>query len=745
MPSSLKANELSQWTHGNPDLIGKLFLNLFEFLRLETNKGKDPYGVYAKINVNISFFISLLGDGRLYIPQLNMAGKDASALLGAYLRQGITIDDVPIVELSPEQIEVVHTFVNPLIPPGFTAKQFFDGLKGKPSEKHAAILKLLIFKDIPAEQLEKMHKDKYAKHVNSLIESILNLADFMRTPFNVLVLEEKAAVAAAKKMGSPHAQTSGIDLQWTSMYKAIEQSLQNVIETKKGKSKQAGEYLEVIRPFLVQCQACFGLANTRYQVEKEAKEEARKREEEVSETFKELGIIEKNAEKVKEFISKFRQSIIEKEREPTRIEELRRMTLSQLITAYGAQWQNALERNRKELADTKEELEKLRHENTSIHDESDRKLSLIQQQLEESRKELEENKVQIKQHTQELEILRNTKSSSSETIQKLQKELEKEKQKFIEKRDAYEQLKSQFDALKRENENLQIKLQSYSKQEQLIIHLQEQLKVLQHENELLRSKSQPEEEITLVPSEDLTEVLHLRSQLQSLQEENEILRHQDKVRQQANSPDKDVSSEVVQLRSEIQLLRQQNSQLREELSKVVHPIDKIEPKSVDLTEAKIKLSISLGHLRLNQEDTKKVADKIIESTTAEELVNLQVHIVRLQKINAFIDSMNQGILKRAGFFSSDPYKKTQAIETSFQQLSIEEKYRISQLSEQQINEELRKNEGEESDIGKFLKSIHHKRGFIPIHQATSFTFFKSNIDDLQHQLNDVKPETIALV
>lgn len=174
-----------------------------------------------------------------------MAGKDASALLGAYLRQGITIDDVPIVELSPEQIEVVHNFVSPLIPPEFTPKQFFEGLKGKPSEKHAAILKLLIFKDIPAEKLEKMHKDKYAKHVNSLIESILNLADFMRTPFNVLVLEEKAAVAAAKKMGSPHAQTSGIDLQWTSMYKAIEQSLQNVIETKKEKVKKQGHILRL--------------------------------------------------------------------------------------------------------------------------------------------------------------------------------------------------------------------------------------------------------------------------------------------------------------------------------------------------------------------------------------------------------------------------------------------------------------------------------------------------------------------
>lgn len=61
MPSSLKANELSQWTHGNPDLIAKLLFNLFSFLQLETNEGKDLHLAYAKVAENISKFISLLG------------------------------------------------------------------------------------------------------------------------------------------------------------------------------------------------------------------------------------------------------------------------------------------------------------------------------------------------------------------------------------------------------------------------------------------------------------------------------------------------------------------------------------------------------------------------------------------------------------------------------------------------------------------------------------------------------------
>lgn len=109
----------------------------------------------------------------------------------------------------------------------------------------------------------------------------------------------------------------------------------------------------------------------------------------------------------------------------------------------------------------------------------------------------------------------------------------------------------------------------------------------------------------------------------------------------------------------------------------------------------------------------------------------------MQKINEFIETINKGILERAGFFSSDPHKKTKAIETAFQELSVEDKYKLATLSEENINEELSKENGEETDIGKFLKAIHHKRGFIAIHQATSFTFFKSKISDLDQELKQI--------
>lgn len=707
MPSSLKANELSQWTHGNPDLIAKLLFNLFSFLQLETNEGKDLHLAYAKVAENISKFISLLGAQRLHIPQHGRAAVDTSALLGAYLRLGITLDGKPIVELSSEQIEAVHAFVNPLIPKGFTPKQFFEGLKGTPSQKHAAILKLLMFKDILPEHQKGMFKDKYVEKVNELIDSVLKLVDFMRTPFNILVLEEKASVGAAKKLKQKDPGTSGIDLQWTSMYKAIGQSLKNVITLKKGKAEEAEKFLEEIKPALNQCQQCFAVAIARYEAQKEFAVETQKREERFSETFKTLGFPEGDPEQISHYVNQFRQSLLVKE--PERAEAIKAMALTQLISIYAAQWQSALDKTKKELATSRAELEKtsdtLREKATTL-DTSEQRLKNIQQQNETLTRELSAANEKLEQQRIELVRLQKVESTSKETIEKLGREIGRTEIQVQEKSATLEKLNEQLKVVQKENEGLREKLSSAQEQEQTITSLKQQFEALSKENSLLRQ--QPE-----------------------------IGKH-------STESSSEVPSEVTQLRSRLETLQQENAQLEEELRKAKQPLPKeaiVEPpKLSNFNGIKSDLLIALGKLRLNKADTFKIKERIIKSQD-QDLSAVSIEIIHLQKINEFIETINNGILARAGFFSSDPHKKTKAIETAFQQLSIEDKNKLSTLSEGEISDELSKENGNESDIGKFLKAIHHKRGFIPVRGATSFTFFKSGINRLKDELDQIKAPT----
>ncbi|MCE0724285.1 MULTISPECIES: hypothetical protein [Legionella] len=737
MPSSLKSKELSQWTHGNPDLIAKLLFNLFSFLQLETNKGKDPNLAYKKAAENIGNFISLLGDQRLHIPQPGKASVDGSALLGAYLRLGVTLNDKPIVELSEEQIEAVHTFVKPLIPEGFTPKQFFDGIEGSPSKKHAAILKLLIFKGISPEHKDEMFKGKYAEKVNTLLDSVLNLVDFMRTPFSVLVLEEKAAVAAAKKLGKENAQTSGIDLQWTSMYKAIERSLQDIINLKKGSAEKAEKFLQEIKPSLTQCQQCFGIANTRYEVQKEYAAETKKREEDLSETFKSLGFPDGNPAKIAHYISEFRQSLIGKE--PEKAEAIKIMTLKQLINTYAAQWQAALDKIKRDLASSKEEVQKTKdtlQQKESALFESDNQLQSLRLQYETLKLKSDEAGREFERQSSELARLKKVESTSKQTIKELELAIQTT-QKDQQINTTLEQLEKQLRIAKKENEQLRSKVSLAQKHEQTLLELQKQLEDLRKDNESLHRQLEAKKQTTKPTSEVPSEVSQLKAQLESLHRENDSLRQTSpEVDKRSKASSSGVQSEVSMLRSQLKLLRIENNKLREELSNVKPPLPKLVPKLPDLG-IKADLLIALGELRLNKGDRIRMRDTIIASKEEKQLSDIGTEIKRLQKINEFIETINKGILERAGFFSSDPYKKTKAIETAFQELSVDDKYKLATLSEEKINEELSKENGEETDIGKFLKAIHHKRGFIAIHQATSFTFFKSNIGNLDKELQHI--------
>ncbi|HHF7374228.1 hypothetical protein [Legionella bozemanae] len=738
MPS-LKANELSQWTDGDADLLSKLLLYLFLFMKTATNKGKDTNSAYKRVEENIRNFISVRGDDRLHIPVLNRASIDASALLGAYLRQDIVLKGKPIVELSEEQIQVVYDFVKPLIPEGFTPKKFFDSLEGSPAKKHVTILKLLIFKGIPTEDQQAMFKPKYAKKVDDLLDSILNLVEFMRTPFNVLDLEEIASKAAAKQLGKEQASTSGIDLQWASLYNAINRCLQDIITLKKGKIGKAEEFLDQIKQFLGTCQKCFGVANAGYKIKKEVLAEVQKQETEQSEALKILGFPEGNPAKINHYITAFRESLIQKE--PEKAEAINNMTLTQLINTYAAQWQAALDKIKRELLSSKEELQKTKdtlQQKESVFAESEIQLQSIKQQHETLKLQLDEANRQLKQQHSELERLQKVESTSKETITKLKEEIERIRIDIQQKSTALVQLEEQFQAVKKENEELKSKLSVAQKHEQTVLELQKQLESLRQENVLLQQRLlEAEKQPSKSSSEGTSEVSELRSRLESLQQENELLRQPRDVGKQAKASSSEIAPEVAQLRSQLEFLQNENSQLKEALRQQTQPMPKEQPAPLDLSAKKADLLLALGALRLNMSDMIKIKDKIMTSKEVKQLLEVNTEIKCLQKINEFIENINKGILERAGFFSSDPHKKTKAIETAFQELSVSDKYKIATLSEESINEELSRDSGEESDIGKFLKAIHHKRGFIPIHQATSFTFFKSKISALDQELQQI--------
>ncbi|KTD40663.1 hypothetical protein [Legionella parisiensis] len=728
MPS-LNANELSQWTDGDADLLSKLLLYLFLFMRTATNNGKDTNFAYERVEANIRNFISVRGDDRLHIPVLNRASVDASALLGAYLRQDIVLKGKPIVELSDEQIQVVHNFVKPLIPEGFTPKIFFDGLEGSPAQKHVTILKLLIFKGVSTEDQKGMFKPKYAENVDALLDSVLKLVEFMRTPFKVLDLEEIASKALAKQLGKEQASTSGIDLQWASLYNAINRCLEDIITLKKGKIGKAGEFLEQIHEFLGTCQKCFGVANAGYKVKKEILVEIQKRDEELSETFKALGFPEGNPVKITHYITAFRESLVQ--REPEKAEAIKAMTLTQLINTYAAQWQAALDKIKNELASSKQELQKTKdtlHQQESALAQSDKQLKSVQRQYEALKLESDKTSRTLEKQHLELERLKQVESTSKETIKKLKEEIEKTRIDAQQNSSNLVKLEKEVSAVKRENEELKIQLVSAKKHEQTVLELRRRLEALQRENILLKQQLQVEKQTPKSSGEATSEVSELRFQLESMQP-RDIGKH-------AKGSSTNDTLEVTQLRSQLESIQKENIQLKEVLRQT-QPMSREQRVLPGLSTIKADLLIALGALRLNRSDMIGIKDKIIKSKEGEQLLEIDTEIKRLQKINMFIENINKGILERAGFFSSDPHKKTKAIETAFQELSVDDKYKIATLSEESINEELNKNRGEESDIGKLLKAIHHKRGFIPIHQATSFTFFKNGIGHLKQDLEKI--------
>ncbi|HHT0593779.1 TPA: hypothetical protein ACTXXA_001684 [Legionella anisa] len=209
------------------------------------------------------------------------------------------------------------------------------------------------------------------------------------------------------------------------------------------------------------------------------------------------------------------------------------------------------------------------------------------------------------------------------------------------------------------------------------------MEALRRENQLLHCQLEAEKQTTKPASEATSEVSQLKSRLDSLHHKSP------EVEKQPKTLPNDVQSEVSQLRSQFELLRLENNKLKEELrnAKLILPV--VEPKLPGF-DIKAGLLVALGALRLNQEDTIRIRDTIIAHQEDKQLAEVDTEIQRLKKINEFIENINKGILERAGFFSSDPPKKTKAIEAAFQELSVDDKYRIATLSAKNIDEELSK-------------------------------------------------------
>lgn len=72
-----------------------------------------------------------------------------------------------------------------------------------------------------------------------MLDSLLNVVDFMRTPFRVLSNEEDAEKFKAKQNGTATI-TSGVDLQWTSTLKAFKESMKQMLKVKRNGEQKKG-------------------------------------------------------------------------------------------------------------------------------------------------------------------------------------------------------------------------------------------------------------------------------------------------------------------------------------------------------------------------------------------------------------------------------------------------------------------------------------------------------------------------
>lgn len=207
MPIGLTKDQRGSWA-SSPSEMSTFLVNIAEFAIeiIAPKKLKDLDSKHAKIFSQASEKIFR------YISAENFK---LMALSGAYFRHIKS----QVVDWSGEDEKELTTLLAPYLN-GFTGSQYLASFStnGKnASEAHCAFLRAILFPD-----LEILTKEEHGGKLDTLLTSAIKVIDFLTTPYAVLFEEA----------GSEKKTTSGLDLQWSSMQKAVKRSVDELIEIK---------------------------------------------------------------------------------------------------------------------------------------------------------------------------------------------------------------------------------------------------------------------------------------------------------------------------------------------------------------------------------------------------------------------------------------------------------------------------------------------------------------------------------
>jgi hypothetical protein len=240
----LTEKDQAVWSN-SPSHISDLLINVVSVLAEVTSpnevvKGsiQDQFQQNALANI-INFF--------------SAANARASALIGAYFRSKAYPG---MVEINAQDLQRIQTVLKPTIPADIDVQVYLNSFSNgrSPRDAHIALLQTIIFSGMRLDALSK--KEKYTEIIPILIQATLTMVEFMNTPFAVLADEAEVN----KK------DNSGLDLQWTTMKKAVLDSLKNLVDAKTKKSHGLLERVNILNRDMLKFDGAFGNENVRLQL-----------------------------------------------------------------------------------------------------------------------------------------------------------------------------------------------------------------------------------------------------------------------------------------------------------------------------------------------------------------------------------------------------------------------------------------------------------------------------------------------
>ncbi len=169
-----------------------------------------------------------------------------SATLGAFFRSRKN----PDIEITPIDLNHLNKLLNS--PQAIAYLNKFEP-NIAPRDAHAAYLKSQVIDKFKNEFFSKV-KTKYQEPLDELLNAVFKILEFMNTPIDALDLE---ANSDGKK-------TSGVDLQWTSMLKALETATNKLIEAKEKPDEKIYKLVQSIERQTMIFQGAFAVANEQY-------------------------------------------------------------------------------------------------------------------------------------------------------------------------------------------------------------------------------------------------------------------------------------------------------------------------------------------------------------------------------------------------------------------------------------------------------------------------------------------------